>query len=450
MRNAVDEHELIQQITRLLGTEDIAELSEILQQVNADEVVSLVERLGVKQRAVVYRLLSKETALGVFEALDATLQSELLNGLHDADVAEIFEHLDPDDRAQLLDEVPAIVAHRLMLGLSPRERELTSVVLGYPQESAGHRMTPEYVSARDDSTVADALRGVRERYGQVEDVTLLPVLDDARHVMGMVSLHALVAAAPGALVSEVMVPPMLVDATANAEWAARRLAERGYAAVPVVDQEQRLVGLLTFDDAMSIIEFEESQDSARQGGVEPLRRPYLSTPITMLVKSRIVWLLVLAVGATLTVQVLEVFEETLAQVTLLALFVPLLIGTGGNTGNQAATTVTRALALDDVRARDIARVLGREARVGLLLGLVLGALGFVVAGLFYDWWIGLVIGLTLVAVCTVAATIGGVMPLIAKAVRVDPAVFSNPFISTFVDASGLIIYFLIAQAILGI
>jgi magnesium transporter len=220
--------------------------------------------------------------------------------------------------------------------------------------------------------------------------------------------------------------------------------------LPVVDRESRLVGILTIDDAVRILEREESEDVARQGGAEPLRRPYLSTPLMNIVRSRVVWLLVLAVGATLTVQVLSVFETTLAHMTALALFVPLLIGTGGNTGNQAATTVTRALALGDVRPRDVLRVLSREARTGAVLGLLLGARGFAITGAIYDLQVGLVIGLTLLAVCTLAATVGGIMPLVARTIRVDPAVFSNPFITTFVDAIGLIVYFLIARAVLGV
>jgi magnesium transporter len=237
-------------------------------------------------------------------------------------------------------------------------------------------------------------------------------------------------------------------ATDDAEVAARRCADQGLLALPIVDSESRLVGILTIDDAVRILEREESEDAARQGGAEPLRRPYLATPIFSIVRSRVVWLLVLAIGATLTVQVLSVFEATLAEVTVLALFVPLLIGTGGNTGNQAATTVTRALALNDVQARDILRVLSRELRVGLSLGTLLGTAGFGITALVYDARLGLVVGLTLVAVCTMAATVGGIMPLLARTIRVDPAVFSNPFITTFVDAIGLVVYFVIARAIL--
>ncbi|WP_084342958.1 magnesium transporter, partial [Janibacter corallicola] len=281
-----------------------------------------------------------------------------------------------------------------------------------------------------------------------ETIYTLPIIDASRHVVGVVSLRTLMRADPTTRVDDLMSPALTVRTDEDDETAARRITDKGLLALPVVDSEERLVGILTIDDAVRILEREESEDTARLGGVEPLGRPYLSTPIMRLVRSRVVWLLVLAIGATLTVQVLSVFEATLEQVTVLALFIPLLIGTGGNTGNQAATTVTRALALDDVRPRDVLAVLGRELRVGLALGALLGAVGFAATALVYEVRVGLVIGLTLVAVCTMAASIGGVMPLVARKVGVDPAVFSNPFITTFVDATGLVLYFLIAHALL--
>ena len=340
-----------------------------------------------------------------------------------------------------------MLATRLLRDLPGPGRALTAELLGCPQSSVGRRMTPEYVSVRERATVAIALDRVRDRLADAETVYTIPVLDNARRVVGIVSLRELLAADPNAEISTLMQEAHTAKAADSAEEAARRCTDLSLLALPIVDSEQRLVGMLTIDDAVRILEFEESEDSARQGGTEPLRRPYLSTPVRTLVRSRVVWLLVLAVGATLTVQVLEVFEATLEQVTVLALFVPLLIGTGGNTGNQAATTVTRALALGDVRPRDILRVLSRELRTGAMLGLLLGTLGFAIASLIYSVEIGLVIGLTLLAVCTVAAAVGGSMPLLARAVKVDPAVFSNPFISTFVDATGLIVYFVIARTI---
>ncbi|KAA9085490.1 magnesium transporter [Microbacterium radiodurans] len=429
---------------------DLPSARAALATVEPERLADVLERLDGRRRAVAYRLLPKDHALHVFEDLSPNLQGELIGDLRDAEVAQIFADLDPDDRVWLVDELPASLASRLMRGLPGREREMTAAVLGYRRGSIGRRMSPEFVSLPETATAAVALARVRSRLDDAETVYTLPVVDAGRRVIGVVSLRDLLRAGPDAPIGELMQPAQTAGVDDDAESAARRCTDRGLLALPVVDSEERLVGILTVDDAARILEHEESEDAARQGGAEPLRRPYLSTPIAQIVRSRVVWLLVLAVGATLTVQVLSVFEATLEQITVLALFVPLLIGTGGNTGNQAATTVTRALALGDVRTRDVLRVLGREVRVGLMLGGILGTIGFAVTSLVYDPLIGTVIGATLLAVCTMAATVGGAMPLVARAIRVDPAVFSNPFITTFVDASGLVLYFLIARAVLQI
>lgn len=439
---------LLERITTPLAENDLAGVAGAVGSAAADQLVSTLERLNPQERAITYRLLPKDRALEVFEDLTPSLQGDLIQALRDAEVATIFAGLDPDDRVWLVDELPASLAARLLRGLPDRERQLTAEVIGYPQDSIGRRMSPEYVSTRADQTAGEALDRVRARLDDAETVYTLPVLEDSRRVLGVVGLRDLLGADPSTPVGELMRDAQTSAATDDAEVAARRCADQGLLALPIVDSESRLVGILTIDDAVRILEREESEDAARQGGAEPLRRPYLATPIFSIVRSRVVWLLVLAIGATLTVQVLSVFEATLAEVTVLALFVPLLIGTGGNTGNQAATTVTRALALNDVHARDILRVLSRELRVGLSLGTLLGTAGFGITALVYDARLGLVVGLTLVAVCTMAATVGGIMPLIARTIRVDPAVFSNPFITTFVDATGLVVYFVIARTIL--
>jgi magnesium transporter len=235
---------------------------------------------------------------------------------------------------------------------------------------------------------------------------------------------------------------------ADQEEVARLIREADLLALPIVDTEDRLVGLVTVDDAMEVLEEEVTEDLARAGGAEPLGRPYLTTSVLQIARSRVVWLLVLIVAAGLTVNVLQFFEPLLSEIVTLALFIPLIIGTGGNTGAQAATTVTRALAVGEVRYDDLGVVILREARVGLLLGTTLGALAFVPAWLFAGSGIATVVALTLVAVCTLAAFVGALLPLLARRVHVDPAVMSAPFITTLVDASGLIVYFVIAQAVL--
>lgn len=442
--------EAADEIRHLIADGDLPAASAALTPLTIPELVELFDRLTIEDAAIVYRLLAKARALEVFEALTPGARGDLVRALRNVEVTALFAEMDPDDRVWLLDELPATVAPQLLRGLTRHERELTSAMLGYPRNSIGRRMSPEFVTAHPWITVGEAMTRVRGALDSAETVYTLPVTDGERRVVGIVSLRELMAAAEDALIGDLMSDAHVAEASEDAETAARRSTDYALLALPVVDSEQRLVGILTIDDAARILKEEESEDAARQGGVEPLRRSYLSTPIRRLVRSRIVWLLVLAVGATLTVQVLDAFEATLAQMTVLALFVPLLIGTGGNTGNQAATTVTRSLALGEVTPRDLRRVLSREIRVGFSLGMLLGTLGFAITGLVYDWNIGVVIGLTLVAVCTVAASIGGIMPLAARAIRVDPAVFSNPFITTFVDATGLIIYFLIARAVLGI
>lgn len=437
-------------VERSLSVTDLPALSEMVSNLSSSQAIDVMERLGLKDRAVIFRLLAKEHALDVFEGLDATLQSELVSGLKDEEVAGIFAELDPDDRVGLLDELPATVAGQLLRGLPEDERSLTAAVLGYRSGSIGRRMSPEYVATHPELTVGETLDRVRAQIDEAETIYTLTVVDDERRVLGVVSLRDLMRADPETRIRDIMHAPEYVNAGLEAETAARRCADLKILALPVVDNEDHLVGILTVDDALRILEDAESEDAARLGGSEPLRRPYLATPVRSIVRSRVVWLLVLAVGASLTVQVLSAFEETLEQLVILSLFIPLLIGTGGNTGNQAATTVTRALALGDVRPRDITKVLMREIRVGSSLGLLLGAVGFTVTGLLYGLPIGSVIGLTLFSICTLAAAMGGAMPLIGKAIRADPAVFSNPFITTFVDATGLIVYFVIAQAILTI
>ncbi len=436
-----------------LDDADLAAVTATARSLPAASVVEVLQRLDRTRRAVLYRLLSKQQALQVFEALDPRLQSDLVAALQHDDVAALFAAMDPDDRVELLDELPASVARRLLQGLPAGERELTADILGYPQGSVGRRMSPEFIALRQDSTVQRALARVRAHLDDAETVYALPVIDASRTLVGMVGLRDLVRAEPSTTVAELMQPvdPASMAYVGDAiEESARRCAGLKVLALPVTDGEGRLVGILTIDDALRILESAATEDQARIGGTEPLRRPYLASPVRTLVRSRVVWLLILAVGDTLTVQVQELFKATLNQAVALALFVPLLIGTGGNTGNQAATTVTRALALGDIGPRDIVRVMTRELRVGALLGLLLGSVAFVVGTAIYGNELGTVLGLSLLTVCTVAATVGGAMPLLARALHADPAVFSNPFISTFVDATGLMLYFLIAKAVLGI
>ncbi|MGM7669530.1 magnesium transporter [Microbacterium sp. A93] len=447
-------HRLEAEIRGDLRQGDLEAARDGLRELSPAKAGRLLGRTEPSGLAVVFRLLEKNAAVEVFAALEPRQQSQLINGLQDEDVQDMFGQLQASGQARLLDEVPAEVAQRLLGTLGHAQREAAGRVLGYPPGSVGRRMGPVLVELRPGMTAGEALRALREsgvpRRRQRRLVSL-PVVGPGHRLLGMVELTVLASAAEGAAVADLMGTALeTVGTTEDDEVSARRLLDEDLLALPVLDEGARIVGVLTLADATRILAEEETEDAARSGGSEPLSQPYLSTSVRSLVRSRMVWLLVLAVGATLTVQVLEVFEATLEQMVVLSVFVPLLIGTGGNTGNQAATTVTRALALGDVRPGDTLRVVRREFAVGLSLGALLGTLGLVVAGLVYAWSIGIVIGLTLMTICTLAASVGSLMPIIARRIGVDPAVFSNPFISTVVDALGLIVYFLIARAVLGL
>jgi magnesium transporter len=401
--------------------------------------------------ALLFRLLGKDRAIVVFEELDPVDQQKVLEGLRGQAFYDLVEAIDPDDRAVLLGEAPAKFAQRVLAGLSPRERTLTAMLLGYPEGSVGRIMSPEMVPLKRDSTVAAALSTVRAKGHDAETIYTLPVVDDVRHYIAVVTLRDLLLADPDARLADLMNPDIpTARATDNAEAAARLMQETNLLALPVVDSEARLVGLLTIDDAVEQIEAADTEDVARLSATEPWAGHYMSVSTFQLARNRAVWLLLLIVAATLTVNVLQVFESTLEQVTALALFIPLLIGTGGNAGAQAATAAVRALAVGEVRARDVFQVAWRECRVGVLLGAMLGVVAVGVGSIFVDFDIALVVGLSVVLVCAWAAVIGATMPLAAKRLGIDPAVISAPLVTTLVDATGLIIYFVIAQLILGV
>ena len=437
-------------VGHLVRAGDLTTVAAELHTMPVDDVAALVEQLPRKRRGVTFRLLGKDTANAVFDALSPHIQRGLVEDLGTTEVASAFQELDPDDRAELLDELPASVAKSLVRGLSPDERDVTAVVLGYPRGSVGRRMSPEFVHAYPDESVAQALERVRTRGRDAETIYAVPVVDRDRRLCGMLSLRDLLLAAPDSQPAEQMSEPMYAYALDDAEVIAQRCVDRGILAMPVVDSENQLVGVLTIDDAVDVVEQARDIDEARSGARERLEEPYLVSPILTITRARVVWLFVLAVSAILTVNVLEIFEGTLEQEVALALFIPLLTGIGGNTGSQAATTITRAMAVNELAPRDVLRVAGKEIRVGATLGTLLGTVGFAVATAVYGLDIGIVIGTTIVAICCLAATVGGIMPLIARMCRVDPAVFSTPFISTFCDATGLIIYFTIAKTVLGI
>lgn len=435
---------------REASLEELEEVQSELATLSLRELTSLLGRTSASRGAKILRLLPPERSAALFDALTAAHQADLIRALGDDKVVNYFGAIGAEDRVALLDHLPVEIAERLIRQLDEDDQRVTSVVLGYRKGTVGRRMSPKVPNVTPEMTVREVVGLLHDHVDELETIYTIPVVDADRSVCGVLRLRSLFRAADDDRVADLMEDASVFHAGDDLEDSARWLLSSGRLAVPVVDDDNRLIGIFTYDEAHDVAEGANSEDSARMGASEALRTPYLSTPVLRLVRSRIVWLLVLALSAILTVQVLDIFQATLEQVVVLSLFIPLLTGTGGNTGNQAATTVTRALALNDVSKSDILSVLWRELRVGMLLGAVLGSLGFLLATAFFGLGIGTVIGATLLIICTISATVGGMMPIIAKAVGADPAVFSNPFISTFCDATGLVVYFLIAKSVLGI
>ena len=448
---AVIEHEFVANLTRLIDEHRLDDASALLAEQPDHVIGGELRRLEDVQRAVAFRLLEKDTGIEVFEELDPFDQQRLLESLRDEAFQHVVEGMDPDDRARMLQEAPAKVVKRVLAGLSPSERAMTATLLGYPKGSVGRVMTPEVLAVPAWSTAAEALHLVHQKGRHAESVYTLAAVDATRQLVGVVELSAIVVAEPDVLVKDLLDPDaVIVHATESAEEASRLMRETNAYNMLVVDSEDRLVGLLSIDDAIEVIEEADTEDTALQAGSTPWAGHYMAVGVFRLARYRALWLSLLLVAAPLTVSVTQAFEGTLVQVAQLALFIPMLIGAGGNAGAQAATASVRALAIGELRFRDLPQVAWRELRGGLRLGLMLALLGLGVGTLFVGAKIALVVAVSLVLICAWAATIGGAMPLLARKVGIDPAVVSAPLVTTLVDATGLVIYFLIAKLVLGL
>ena len=438
-------------VRSLTEDRDLASLGAAIRDLGPNATTELIAELSATEAAIVFRLLPKDESVEVFDDLDRGTRSDIIDALHTEELSSIFSDLDPEDQGRLVDELPANVTAKLLDAVPASDLGAVMAIAGYGRNSIARRMSPTAVIAWTDDTVAEVTQRLRDTEVDLEDVRLIPVLTLDRRIVGTLDALELLRFAPGTGVAGLAEPIEEITHTDDdMETAARAALREDVTVQPIGDREGRLVGILPIKDAARIIAEADEEDYALSGGTQPLYRRYLPTSILTIARTRIVWLLVLAISAVLTVHVLEIFESTLAEVVALALFIPLLTGIGGNTGSQAATTVTRALAMDEIGLRDFLRVAGKELTTGLLLGVLLAVPAFAIASPLYGIEIGAVIALTLTVNCPIAAVVGGSIPIVAKASRVDPAVVSTPFISTFCDASGLLVYFTIAIALLGL
>jgi len=411
-----------------------------VQEVDAAEAIGSLPRT---LQALAFRLLPKDEAIEVYEYLDPAVQQTLLERLRSGEVLELVEEMSPDDRVRLFDELPAKVVRRLLAELSPAERRVTAQLLGYESETAGRLMTTEFVDLKEFHSAAQALAIVRRRARDTETIYSLYVTDGSRHLTGILSLRDLVTADPEARIGDVMTREVVsVGTDTDQEEVARAIQRYDFLAVPVVDREQRLVGIVTVDDVIDVIEQEATRDLYAAGAVQAGDEDdYFQSNLFTVARRRVVWLLVLLIANSGTSAVIAAQEAVLKQVVVLAAFIPLLIGTGGNVGAQSSTVVIRGLSTQRIQAMGAWLAIWREAVAGALLGLlmVLAVVPWAayVAG---SWGVATAAGLSLVAITTLAATAGAALPLLFDRLGLDPALMSAPFIATATDVAGVFIY----------
>ena len=447
-------------VNELLTMKKYATLRDILSTMNPTDVAALFADLEDRQIPLLFRLLPKEQAAETFVEMETDAQEVLIRSFSDNELKEIINDLYDDDAADLVEEMPANVVKRILRQATPEMRASINMLLRYPENSAGSLMTTEYVALRPDMTVEESILRIR-RQGFDKETIYTCYVTRGKKLLGLVTVKDLLLCPDdNTPVEEIMLTNLIsVTTTTDKEEVARMFSHYNFLALPVVDKEDRLVGIITFDDAMDVLEEETSEDMALMSGMLPSERTYLKSSVWELFKNRIPWLLFLMVSATFTGMIITAFEGALAAQAALTAFIPMLMGTGGNSGSQSSVTVIRALSLDELRFSDLPRVVWKEIRTAVICGAALAAVCFLkiwlVDGLLLKtpgitFTVNAVVCLALFVTVLAAKLVGAALPLVAKALRLDPAVMASPFITSIVDALSLIVYFLFARMLLGV
>ena len=437
---------------RLLEQKSYRELREAAGELQPADLAEMLEEMDEKQRLLVFRLMKKDQAAEAFAYLDNDARSDMVEAFSDAELTATLEQMALDDAADLLEEMPASVVKRVLGRSDPKTRESLNRLLNYPADSAGSIMTPEYVRLRPGTTVADAFTAIRRQGENAETVYICYVVERNR-LAGVVTARDLLLASPEDLIDEVMDDNVIrVQVTDDKEFVANEMNRYGFMAMPVVDSEGLMVGIVTLDDAADVLIEEATEDIQKMAAIAaPPEDSYFSTSVLAHARSRIPWLLILMLSATFTGMIITYYENAFAALPLLVSFIPMLMDTGGNCGNQGSALMVRGLALGEIRPRDILRVAFKEARVALVVGLVLAAAnGLRIFIMYRELRLALLISVTLVLAIVIAKLIGCSLPLLVQKAGLDPALMASPFITTIVDACSITIYFSLATWMFGL
>lgn len=443
----------IQAIEELLESKQYTKLRQALSELNEADIAAVLEEMEKEDMLKVFRILPKDLAAEVFSYMDVDNEQFVITSLSDKDAGLIMDNLMADDAADLMDEMPANIVKRILANASPETRRDINHLLRYPEDSAGSLMTVEYVDLKENLTVAEAIERIRKIGLDSETINICYVLDTRRKLIGTVSLRYLLLHESDEVIGDFMNENVIsINTLMDQEEVAELFKKYDFTSMPVVDNENRLVGIITVDDIMDIIEEETTEDIEKMNAILPGDKPYMKTSVFETWKNRIPWLLLLMISATFTGRIITSFEDALSSCVVLTAFIPMLMDTGGNAGGQASATIIRGLSLNDIEFSDAFKVIWKEIRVAVLCGLTLAACNFL--KLMYLDRVGLMVSavvcMTLVVAVVIAKVVGCMLPMAAKRIGFDPAVMASPFITTIVDALSLMVYFKFATVLLGL
>ena len=451
--------ELEEEIFDLIEKKRFVQLKQVLSEMQPADIAEIFDEAKDKEIPVLFRILPKELAVEVFVEFDSDKQEILVNAFSDNELREVLDELFMDDAADIVEEMPATVAKRILRNTDANTRRMINQLLAYPEDSAGSIMTTEYIDLKRTMTVEEAIDRIRKIGINTETIYTCYVIGSRRKLFGTISLRDLVLSGKDEIVGDLMDENIVCANTLDDKEEVAAMFDRyDMLALPVVDKEQRLVGIITVDDAIDVIQEEASEDIEKMAAILPGEKTYLKTGVFETFKSRIPWLLFLMISATFTGAIISTFEAKLAQCLALVAFIPMLMGTGGNAGSQTSVSVIRALSLGDIEFKDILRVIWKELRVSVIVGIVLGIVNFIKLYLVDFLWLHTfdtgaeivemaTICLTLIFVIVVAKMLGAALPIIAKKIGLDPAVMASPLVTTILDAVSLLIYFGIAAVL---
>lgn len=442
-----------QKILELIEKKEYMELKKQLSEMIEVDIAEILDPLDPQTTLLIFRMLPKDMAVEVFSNFSSEQQRGIIDSITDVELVDIIDELFFDDMIDLLEEMPANLVNKILKHSTQEERTLINQFLKYPQDSAGSIMTIEYVDLQSHMTVKEAIEHIKEIGLTKETIYTTYVTDDNRKLKGIVSLRKLVVSDEDVLISDLMLEDFIyVHTHDDQETVANLFTRYGFLALPVVDKEDRLTGIITVDDIMDIVEQEATEDFQIMAAMSPSEEAYLNTKVLTLARQRIVWLLVLMISATITGRIMSNFSSALESVVILSIFIPMLMDTGGNSGSQSSTLIIRGLATGEIELRDWPKVLFKEFRVSILVGIILSALNFLRLILLEQVGItvALVVSITLIVTVVVAKLMGGMLPILAKSVKLDPAIMAGPLITTVVDAICLLVYFTVATNLLNL